>query len=93
MEEVYRLDGGDLAAGTARLTRVEERPLKPGDFYSLLPPDGDIHRVTTTSRRPSISIHLLGNDIGCVVRHRFDPAASTVTAFKSGYSNTECGDI
>ncbi|MCW5853742.1 MAG: hypothetical protein KIT87_26990 [Anaerolineae bacterium] len=89
-EEVYHLEGGDLDAGTARLTRVEERPLRPGDFYSLLPPDGDIHRVTTTSRGPSISIHMLGSDIGCVVRHRFDPASSTVTPFKSGYSNAAC---
>ena len=92
-EEVYRLEGGDLEVGTARLRRVEERQLHPGDFYSLLPPDGDIHRVKTTSRGPSVSIHLLGNDIGCVVRHRFDPASSTVKPFKSGYSNAECQNV
>ncbi|HLI51735.1 MAG TPA: hypothetical protein VKU87_08060, partial [Thermomicrobiaceae bacterium] len=50
----------------------------------------DIHSVTTTSEGASISIHLLGNDAGCVVRHQFDPPASRVTSFRSGYSNVDC---
>ncbi|HKM51614.1 MAG TPA: hypothetical protein VJZ75_10600 [Candidatus Bathyarchaeia archaeon] len=72
------------------LKLAEERHLKPGDFYSLLPPEGDIHRVQTTSPIPSISIHLLGNDIGCIRRHTFDPHANTMKDFRSGYSNVPC---
>ncbi|HKM78367.1 MAG TPA: hypothetical protein VJZ03_04775 [Candidatus Bathyarchaeia archaeon] len=72
------------------LKLAEERRLKPGDFYSLLPPEGDIHRVRTTSPIPSISIHLLGNDIGCIWRHTFDPHANTMKDFRSGYSNVPC---
>ncbi|MBX6343239.1 MAG: hypothetical protein IRY97_12325, partial [Thermomicrobiaceae bacterium] len=60
------------------------------EFYPLLPPDGDIHRVTTTSDEASISIHLLGNDAGCVLRHRFDPDAGRAEAFRSGYTNVGC---
>ena len=69
---------------------TEVNHLKPGDFYKLLPPDGDIHAVKTTSLEPSISIHLLANDIGCVVRHSFDVARSVARAFRSGYSNVAC---
>jgi 3-mercaptopropionate dioxygenase len=39
-----------------------------------------------------VSIHLLANDTACVWRHRYDPDAGTVTAFRSGYSNVKCSD-
>lgn len=89
-EEVYRrLDDGQTP-GRAVLELVEQRHLKPGDFYTLLPPEGDIHRVRTTSSTPSISIHLLGNDVGCVWRHAYEPEVSAVREFRSGYANVEC---
>ena len=45
-------------------------PLQLGEFYTLLPPDGDIHYVSTVSETPSlVSIHLLANDTACV-EHR-----------------------
>jgi len=91
-EEVYRrLDDG-RTPGVATLELVERRHLSPGDFYSLLPPDGDIHRVRTTSEEPSISIHLLGNDIGCIWRHAYEPESNAVRDFRSGYANVECKD-
>ena len=89
-EEVYALIAGDPDHGEARIELLEERAVGRGDFYPILPPDNDIHRVTTTSAEPSISIHLLGNDTGCVVRHSYDPAAETTRAFRSGYSNAPC---
>ena len=48
------------------LKLVEKKHLTVGSFYELIPPTGDIHRVITTSQEPSISLHLLGNDVGCV---------------------------
>jgi 3-mercaptopropionate dioxygenase len=63
-----------------------------GDFYALLPPEGDIHYVNTVSDSPSVSLHLLANDTACVWRHKFDPNAGTVTRFRSGYSNVKCRD-
>jgi predicted metal-dependent enzyme (double-stranded beta helix superfamily) len=69
---------------------VERRALAPGDFYALLPPRDDIHRVKTTSDVTSVSIHLLTNDTGCVWRHAYDPESREATPFRSGYVNVAC---
>jgi hypothetical protein len=66
-EEIYAQRGGALEL-------VEQRSLEPGDFYVLIPPRDDIHRVRTTSAETSVSIHLLTNDTGCVWRHAWDTA-------------------
>jgi len=89
-EDVFALVEGDPDAGHAQLQRIRERQINPGECYPLLPPEEDIHRVTTISAEPSVSIHLLGNDTGCVWRHRYDPDRGTVTPFRSGYSNQPC---
>ena len=82
-EELYaQRDGG--------LELVERRALAPGDFYVLLPPRDDIHRVRTTSAEPSVSIHLLANDTGCVWRHTYDPETGAESPFRSGYANVPC---
>ena len=86
-EELYaQRDGG--------LELVERRALAPGDFYVLLPPRDDIHRVRTISEEPSVSIHVLANDTGCVWRHTFDPETGAASPFRSGYANAPCeGDL
>ena len=73
----------------ASLDVAVQRSLVPGDLYELLP-ETDIHRVTTTSDVTSVSLHLLGNDNGCIVRHRFHPAEGRVEPFKSGWLNVPC---
>jgi 3-mercaptopropionate dioxygenase len=83
-EEFYR-------PGEGRLERVRRRPLEVGDFYTLLPPRDDVHRVRTTSAETSVSIHLLANDTGCVWRHTFDEHTGVARPFRSGYVNAECG--
>jgi 3-mercaptopropionate dioxygenase len=83
-EEIYAHD----AAG--QLARTEARALRPGDFYALLPPRDDIHRVRTTSAETSVSLHLLTNDTGCVWRHAFDEDTGEAQPFRSGYVNVEC---
>ncbi len=89
-ETVYqRTDDGALV-DHATLEVAQVNALRPGDFYTLLPPDGDIHAVRTTSVAASISIHLLANDTGCVIRHAFDPERAHVRPFRSGYSNVAC---
>jgi predicted metal-dependent enzyme (double-stranded beta helix superfamily) len=84
-EEIYVRRGG-------RLELAERRALVPGDFYVLLPPANDIHRVRTTSAEASVSIHLLTNDTGCVWRHLYDPNTGERRAFRSGYVNVDCVD-
>jgi len=90
-EETFyrRLDDGSVE-GRAVLQMSRRLVAEAGHFYTLLPPQDDIHYVKTLSDMPSISIHLLANDTACVWRHRFDPAADTVTPFRSGYSNAPC---
>jgi 3-mercaptopropionate dioxygenase len=82
-EEIYAEPNG-------RLELVERRALVPGDFYALLPPRDDIHRVRTTSPETSVSIHLLTNDTGCVWRHAYDPESGERRPFRSGYVNVAC---
>jgi 3-mercaptopropionate dioxygenase len=66
------------------------RILKRGEFYELVPPYNDVHRVRTISSVPSISLHLLANDTGCVIRQRFDPEKGQIEPFRSGWSNAPC---
>jgi predicted metal-dependent enzyme (double-stranded beta helix superfamily) len=82
-EEFYR-------PGDGRLELVRRRPLDPGDFYALLPPRDDVHRVRTTSAQTSVSIHLLANDTGCVWRHTYDEQTGAPSPFRSGYVNADC---
>jgi predicted metal-dependent enzyme (double-stranded beta helix superfamily) len=84
-EEIY-------ASRNGTLDLVERRALNPGDFYVLIPPRDDIHRVRTTSAETSVSIHLLTNDTGCVWRHTYDPVSGEAKPFRSGYVNVECDD-
>jgi 3-mercaptopropionate dioxygenase len=63
-----------------------------GDFYALIPPRDDIHRVRTTSADTSVSIHLLTNDTGRVWRHTYDPDSGEERPFRSGYVNVRCED-
>ena len=82
-EEIYARRNGALEL-------VERRALEPGDFYVLIPPRDDIHRVRTTSAETSVSIHLLTNDTGCVWRHTYDPQSGETRPFRSGYVNVAC---
>jgi 3-mercaptopropionate dioxygenase len=82
-EEIY-----GTVDGRAELR--ERRALGTGDFYALLPPRDDVHRVRTTSSETSVSIHLLTNDTGCVWRHAYDEQSGAPEPFRSGYVNLAC---
>ena len=84
-EEIYERREG-------KLELVERRALDTGDFYVLIPPRDDIHRVRTTSVVTSVSIHLLTNDTGCIWRHAYDPETGKEEPFRSGYVNVACSD-
>jgi predicted metal-dependent enzyme (double-stranded beta helix superfamily) len=90
-EEFFRRTGdGDADAGPAELELIREQEQGEGDFYELVPPDNDIQAVETTSDEPSVSIHLLGTDVGCIQRHAFDTDADFVELFQSHYTNVRC---
>jgi hypothetical protein len=77
---------GEREEFSVKLRRV----IKRGDFYPLLPPADDVHRVHTPSPETSVSVHLLANDTGCVWRHSFDPETGAVSPFRSGYADHPC---
>jgi predicted metal-dependent enzyme (double-stranded beta helix superfamily) len=85
-EEIY------AAGDDGRATPASRRALAPGDFYALLPPREDIHRVRTTSPETSVSIHLLTNDTGCVWRHAYDERSGEPAPFRSGWVNVDCAE-
>lgn len=90
-EDVYRRDDDASVDGVAQLRRIASNQIVPGDLYELRP-DNDIHQVRTTSEVTSVSLHLLGNDNGCIWRHRFHPAEGRVEPFKSGWLNQPCAE-
>jgi predicted metal-dependent enzyme (double-stranded beta helix superfamily) len=94
-EEIYALSANGETAPEAedRAVLRERRALATGDFYALLPPRDDVHRVRTTSEETSVSIHLLTNDTGCVWRHAYDEASGHPEPFRSGYVNVDCTDM
>ena len=85
-EDIYAEQNGGLEL-------LESRSLEPGDFYELIPPRDDIHRVRTTSEETSVSIHLLTNDTGCIWRHTYDPESGERAPFRSGYVNVPCNEV
>ena len=90
-ETVYeRHDEGAPIGEREELSVKLRRVIKRGDFYPLLPPADDVHRVRTISPETSVSVHLLANDTGCVWRHSFDPQTGAVSPFRSGYANHPC---
>jgi 3-mercaptopropionate dioxygenase len=84
-EDIYAERNGGLEL-------LQSRSLEPGDFYELIPPADDIHRVRTTSEETSVSIHLLTNDTGCVWRHTYDPHSGEREPFRSGWVNVPCDE-
>ncbi|HLZ69115.1 MAG TPA: cysteine dioxygenase family protein [Dehalococcoidia bacterium] len=71
----------------AELQETERRRLDRGEITRLLPPVDDIHIISTLSDTPSISIHLLGNDLGKIRRQLFYPEEKRAETFISGYDN------
>lgn len=90
-EEVFRRRDDGSEEGVADLALAEAKRLAPGDLYELLS-ENDIHRVRTTSDVTSVSLHLLGNNNGCIWRHQFKPEEQAVKPFKSGWLNVPCDE-
>ena len=76
-------------SGTARLVKVAEERIENGAITPIQHPGNDIHQITTTSSEPSVSLHVLCNDLGSVRRQAFDLEAGTVRDFVSGYTNVD----
>lgn len=73
--------------GYAEIELVSEDPIGLGEITPLKHPDEDIHQVITASATPSVSLHVLCNDLGTVERQAFEPDEQRVQDFISGYTN------
>lgn len=85
-----RRDRGDRE-GYAELELLSADPIRLGELTWLKHPDEDIHQVVTVSDVPSVSLHVLCNDLGTVERQSFDPEVHGVENFISGYTNIAGG--
>ncbi|MBA2453696.1 MAG: cysteine dioxygenase family protein [Chloroflexia bacterium] len=92
LETYYRRTDDGSVAGHAVLEQMEQQTLEQGDFYPLLPGARDIHSVGSDADGPTISIHVLANDTGCVQRRQYDLVNQTVKPFRSVWSNVPCSD-
>ena len=92
-ETVYERTGDASVNARANLNLVEEQRLDIANITTLIPPTGDIHQIRTVSDIPLVSLHLLGNDIGCQPRHAYDVETNTVADFRSGYVNADCDSL
>jgi len=90
-EIVYQRRDDGARDDYADLDVAERHALTPGDFYTLLP-ENDIHCVRTTSDITSVSLHLLGNDNGCIARRQYVPDEKIARPFRSGYVNIICAE-
>lgn len=84
---VRRDDGS--RPGFAELELISEDPIALGELTPLKHPDEDIHQVLTASAVPSVSLHVLCNDLGTVERQAFEPDEQRVKDFISGYTNVD----
>jgi predicted metal-dependent enzyme (double-stranded beta helix superfamily) len=90
-EEFYRrTDDGETDVGPVDLEHLRTEEMREGDFDELVAPSNDIHQVRTSSGVPSVSVHLLGADVGCIQRHQFDPDDEFVEVFQSHDTNVRC---
>lgn len=72
-QELYKFDR------QKKLNKVGHLISLPGDCSYLLPPYDEIHRVTNTGDKPSVSIHVYGADISKVARHSYDLETGEIT--------------
>ncbi len=89
VERHFRRHDDGSRPGFADVRLVEEQPILLGELTPIIHPDADIHQIRTTSRQPSVSLHVLCNDLGTVERQSFVPERQQVTNFVSGYTNVD----
>ena len=89
IERKYMRRDDGSREGFAELELVSEDPIGLGEVTPIKHPDEDIHQVITASAVPSVSLHVLCNDLGTVERQAFDPDAQQVQNFVSGYTNID----
>ena len=79
-ERFRRVDDG-ATPGYAKLQLAGDVVNGPGAVGWVIPPDQEVHRVSTASPTPAYSIHVYGRDLSKVARRAFDLETGVVTEF------------
>ena len=74
--------------GFATLELDREAKFKPGEITLLMPDTDEIHQMDNFTDRPTVEIHVYGNDLRTIDRSRYNLETGKIIAFKSGkYDN------
>lgn len=68
----------------SRLEKDRELLTRPGEIALLMPGTDEIHQIDNTDDRPTVEIHVYGDDLGKISRCKFDLNTGKVSAFVSG---------
>ena len=67
----------------AQLEQDRRAEFKPGDITLLVPDIDEIHQMDNFTDRPTVEIHVYGNDLRNIDRSRYDLKTGTITSFKT----------
>ena len=74
--------------GYAQLELDRTNNFKPGEITLLVPDTDEIHQMDNHTDRPTVEIHVYGDDLRGIDRHRYDLETGQMIGFRSGgYDN------
>lgn len=87
-ETRYRRVDDRNREGYAQLEKDREDNFKPGEITLLVPDLDEIHQMDNFTERPTVEIHVYGDDLRTIDRSRYDLETGKIIGFKSGdYDN------
>ncbi len=87
-ETRYRRVDDRTRDGYAQLELDRAAKFKPGEITLLVPEVDEIHQMDNHTDRPTVEIHVYGDDLRGIDRHRYDLETGKIIGFRSGgYDN------
>ncbi len=87
-ETRYRRVDDRTRDGYAQLERDRTANFTPGEITLLVPDVDEIHQMDNHTDRPTVEIHVYGDDLRGIDRHRYDLDTGKMIGFRSGgYDN------
>ncbi len=77
-----RVDDRDVD-GYAKLEKDRSANFKPGEITLLIPETDEIHQMDNLTDKPTVEIHVYGNDLRSIDRHAYNLESGKVTTFRT----------
>ncbi len=77
-----RVDDHDVD-GYAKLEKDRAATFKPGEITLLVPDEDEIHQMDNHTDRPTVEIHVYGNDLRSLDRNSFNLETGKITTFRT----------